>query len=162
MIGRRPPAARTRRDSTDIDGETTSEGGAFAALELAILMPFIVVMLLLVVAFGRVARGRELVDQAAQAAARAGSLASSPGAAAVAADAAAHRTLADGGMSCASVQVDLDTSGFRPGGQVDAHVTCAANLAGLTLSGVPGDVQLAASSVSPLEPYRPLAAAAGP
>lgn len=149
MIAPRPPRGR------DGDG-AVAEVGAFAALELAILLPFIVVMLLLIVAFGRVSRGRELVDQAAEAAARAGSLTTSPAAATAAAVQAARQTLTGGGLSCADVQVDLDTSAFRPGGQVDAHVTCTTDLAALTLSGVPGHVRLDATSVSPLELYRPL------
>jgi Flp pilus assembly protein TadG len=138
------------------------EAGAFAALELAILVPFIIVMLLLVVAFGRVERGRELVDRAAASAARAASLATNPGAARTAAETAAAQTLANGGLSCALMQVAVDTSEFHPGGLVSARVHCSADLAGLTLSGVPGHVPLAATSTSPLEPYRQLTAAAGP
>jgi Flp pilus assembly protein TadG len=132
------------------------EAGGFAALELAILFPFVVVMLLLVVAFGRVERGRELVDQAAQAASRAGSLTDSPAAARTAATQAAQQTLTDGGLSCTGIQVTLDTSAFRPGGQVAAHVSCPADLGDLTLSGAPGHTGLSATSVSPLEPYRAL------
>lgn len=167
-----PPAHRADRqtaagtsagvgDDTDRGEVACRDAGGFAALELAILLPFVVVMLLLVVAFGRVSRGRELVDQAAEAAARAGSLNASPAAATAAAAAAAHQTLAQGGLSCGDVQVLVDTSAFHPGGQVDARVTCTTDLAGLTLSGVPGHVHLTASSVSPLSPYRPLALGAG-
>jgi Flp pilus assembly protein TadG len=138
------------------------ERGAFAALELAILLPFVIVMLLLVVGFGRVERGRELVDQAAASAARAASLSTSPGAARTAAISAATGTLRSGGMSCAGVRVSVDTGGFHPGGDVAARVTCVANLAGLTLSGVPGHISLSATSTSPLEPYRQLTAQDGP
>jgi Flp pilus assembly protein TadG len=138
-----------------------ADRGGFAALELAILFPFVIVMLLLVVGFGRVSRGRELVDQAAQAASRAGSLTTSPGAAHDAAIQAAQQTLSDGGLSCSGVQVTLDTSAFRPGGQVDAHVTCTADLSALTLSGVPGHIALSADSVSPLEPYRQINTGSG-
>jgi Flp pilus assembly protein TadG len=145
-----------RRTAHESRGMDHRDRGGFAALELAILFPFVIVMLLLVVGFGRVSRGRELVDQAAQSAARAGSLASSPGAAHDAGVQAAEQTLADGGLSCSAVQVSLDTTAFRPGGQVGAHVTCTADLAGLTLSGVPGHVALSADAVSPLEPYRQL------
>ena len=133
-----------------------ADRGAFAALELAILFPFVIVMLLLVVAFGRVERGRELVDQAAQAASRAASLTGSPGAARTAATQAAEQTLDGGGMSCAGVQISVDTTAFRPGGQVRASVHCAAELSGLTMSGVPGHVSLAATAISPLDPYRQL------
>src|SRR4051812_8975739 len=98
--------------------------GAFAALELVILMPFVIIMLFLVVAFGRVERGRELVDQAAAAAARAGSLSTNAVSAQQAAQSAAEQTLRDGGMSCSSVYAHLDTSQFYPGGQVTANVSC--------------------------------------
>lgn len=134
-----------------------SDHGAFAALELVIVFPFVIVMLLLVVGFGRVSRGRELVDQAAQSAARAGSLSSTPGAASTAAQQAAAQTLSDGGLSCSNVTVTVDTSRFHAGGEIVAHVRCTTNLSGLTLSGVPGSVTLTAASTSPLETYRQIA-----
>lgn len=128
--------------------------GAFAALELAILLPFIVVMLLLVAAFGRVERGRELVDQAAQAAARAASLTGSAPAAQSAALAAAQDSLADGGLSCGSMEIDLDTGAFHSGGTVGARLRCTTDLSDLTLSGVPGHVSLTARAEATLENYR--------
>jgi Flp pilus assembly protein TadG len=144
--------------TTSRDGEL----GAFAALELAILTPFIVVMLLLVVAFGRVERGRELLDSAAASAARAASLAGSPGAAHDAAITAATAALAQGGLSCTNVHVDLDTRAFHPGGQVTARLACSTDLSGLTLSGVPGHLHLTAAETSPLEPYRQFTTASNP
>lgn len=141
---------------------TGRDGGAFAALELAILLPFVIVMLLLVVAFGRVERGRELVDSAAASAARAASLSPSPVAARAAATAAAAQELSHGGLSCAAFHVDLDTTQFRPGGAVTARLACSSELAGLTLSGVPGHVTLTASARSPLEPYRQVLTGAAP
>jgi Flp pilus assembly protein TadG len=138
------------------------EAGAFAALELAILLPFVIVMLLLVVAFGRVERGRELIDQASASAARAASLSTSPGAARTAAITAATQTLTNSGLSCAGMQIDVDTSAFHPGGQVTAHLSCTADLAGLTLSGVPGHVRLKSTATSPLEPYRQLTSGTAP
>jgi Flp pilus assembly protein TadG len=144
------------------DEHDTPDSGAFAALELAILLPFVIVMLLLVVAFGRVERGRELVDQAAASAARAASLSTSPGQAQSAAIDAATQTLTNGGLSCGGMQVSVDTSSFHPGGDVTAHISCSADLAGLTLSGVPGHVHLSSSATSPLEPYRQLDTASTP
>lgn len=130
--------------------------GAFAALELVLLVPFIIVMMLLVVGFGRVERGRQLVDQAAQAASRAASLTLSPGAAQTAAKQAAAQTLDDGGLSCSSMSVDIDTSAFYAGGQVTAHLSCTADLSGLALAGLPGATTLTSNSTSPLETYRQL------
>ncbi len=134
----------------------TAEGerGAFAALELVILVPFIIVMMLLVVGFGRVERGRQLVEQAAQAASRAASLSLSPGAARAAAQQTAEQTLSGDGLSCSAMSVDIDTSAFYAGGQVTAHLTCRADLSHLALAGLPGSARLSADSTSPLEKYR--------
>ncbi len=132
------------------------ERGAFAALELVILTPFIIVMMLLIVGFGRVERGRQLVDQAAQAASRAASLTVSPAAAQTAAKQAAEHTLSDGGLSCSSMTVNIDTSAFYAGGQVTAHLSCQADLSQLAMAGLPGSTRLSSDSTSPLEQYRPL------
>lgn len=138
-----------------------ADRGAFAALELAILLPFVIVMLLLVVGFGRVERGRQLVDQAAQAASRAASLSADPGTARIAAEQAAQQTLRGGGLSCSSVRVEIDTSAFYPGGYVGAQLTCTADLSRLALAGLPGIAHLTAASTSPLETYRQFNGSAG-
>jgi Flp pilus assembly protein TadG len=140
-----------------VDGDQ----GAFAALELAILVPFIIVMMLLVVGFGRVERGRQLIDQAAQAASRAASLSNSPLAAQTAGQQAAEQTLSDGGLSCATVNVQIDTTAFYAGGQVTAHLSCDTNLSDLAMAGLPGSTTLTADSTSPLEQYRQLGGAGG-
>jgi len=125
-----------------------------AALELAILTPLIIAMLLLVVGLGRVSHGRQLVDQAAAAAARAAALTNAPGSASDAAQQAAQDTLTQAGVSCGQLQVQVDTGAFRPGGFVDVTVRCAANLSGLALAGMPGSMTLTATSRSVLEAHR--------
>jgi Flp pilus assembly protein TadG len=152
------PSVRRRRAAVSTQDD---DRGAFAALELVILFPFILIMIALVAAFGRVERGRQLVDQAAQAASRAGSLASTPYTADVAAHDAAAQTLQDGGLSCSDVAVSLDTSQFFAGGKVVAHVVCVADLSGLALAGVPGSVRLTADSTSPMDRYRQLSLTLG-
>lgn len=131
-----------------------AECGAFAALELVILFPFILVMIALVAAFGRVERGRQLVDQAAAAAARAGSLAATPYTAQAAAQNAAAETLRDGGLSCTDFTLALDTSQFHAGGKVIAHLSCVSSLSGLAMAGVPGAVTLRVTATSVIEDYR--------
>jgi Flp pilus assembly protein TadG len=133
----------------------------FAAVELAILAPVVFALLLLVVGFGRVAHGRQLVEQAAAAAARAAALANDPAAAAVQARAGAGDTLAHAGMSCTGMTVEVDTAGFGPGGEVAARVRCTADLSGLALAGLPGHVTMTAAATAPLETYRDLPGAAG-
>jgi len=48
----------------------------------------------------------------------------------------------------------VDTAQFRPGGQVGVTVTCASDLSGLALSGLPGTKTLQADATAPLEQYR--------
>ncbi len=123
-------------------------------LELVVMVPVIVLMLLMVTGLGRISHGRQLVQAASAAAARAASLSPDPGRAGEQADLAARESLRQGGLSCDSAQVRVDTSQFRPGGQVSVSVTCAADLSHLTLAGFPGSVTLRSTSLSPLETYR--------
>lgn len=132
------------------------EDGGFAALELVILTPVVLVMLLVVVGFGRVSHARSLVDQAAAAAARAASLASDPGAAANAARSEAAADLDQVGISCTHFVTDADVSAFRPGGQVTVTITCTASLAGLAITGLPGHTTLTGSATAPVDAYRTL------
>lgn len=133
-----------------------NDRGAFAALELVILFPFVLVMLLLVVGFGRVERGRELVDQASQAAARAASLAPNPSAAQTAAQQAAEQTLRNGGLSCtgAGASAYADTARFGPGGSVTTHVSCTVSLQDVVVAGFPGHTTLTSASTSTIGQYQ--------
>ena len=89
--------------------------------ELVILTPIVIVMLLLVVAFGRYAHGRQLVEQAAAAAARAASLSATAVQADGRARQAASASLSDAGVSCTSMSITVDGSDFRAGGTVGGH-----------------------------------------
>ena len=130
----------------------------FFALELALFAPLIVVMLLTVVALGDVEQGRLQVDQAASAGARAASLAYTPGQADTAGRAAVSSTLAQAGLSCAHLSVEVEVDDFRPGGQVTVRVGCDADLSRLALTGVPGSLTVRASSTAAIEVYRDIGA----
>lgn len=130
-----------------------------AAVELAVLTPFVIAALLLVVGFGRVTQGRQLVDQAVSAAARAASLANTPGQAQTDGQQAAADTLQRAGVSCTALGVAIDTSAFHAGGKVDARVDCTADLSGLALAGLPGTLTMTATARAPLENLRDLPAA---
>ena len=153
------PVSRLRARLVGVDGGSREDG--FAALELAILSSFLIVILLLVVGLGRVSHGRQLIDQAGAAAARAAALTNAPGQASTDAQQAAADTLAQAGMACAQLHVDVDTGAFHPGGYVDVAVRCTADLSGLALAGMPGSVTLTSTSRSPLETYRDLTGASG-
>ena len=90
-------------------------------MEIVILTPLFIVLLLLVVGLGRYAHAEQLTEQAAGAAARAASLTTGGAAATGAADRAARDTLAGLGLTCTGLDTAVDTSRFRPGGQVARH-----------------------------------------
>ena len=129
--------------------------GGFSTLELVIITPFLLAFVLLVVGFGRVTHGRQEVQAAAAAAARAASLANTPGEAQTAAQQEATADLAQAGISCqSSPPPTVDTSQFYAGGQVRVTITCVTNLSDLTVVGFPGHKTLTASATVPLEQYR--------
>jgi Flp pilus assembly protein TadG len=146
-IGVRVPLACRGRASSGDEG--------LMAIELAILAPIVLIMLLVVVAFGRVTHGRALVDESAAVAARAASLATTPGQAQADAAQAARDTLT-AGLSCTGAGVTVDTEAFRPGGQVAVTVTCSVDLSATALAGLPGTLTMRASAVSPIEAHRDL------
>lgn len=125
-----------------------------SSMELAVLAPIVIALVLLVVAFGRVAHGRQLVESVAWSAARSSSLAVSPAAAADRAQESAQSALADAGLSCASLTATVDTSTFRAGGHVTVTVACTADLSTLAIPGVPGSITLTETASAPLETYR--------
>src|SRR6478735_4575667 len=86
--------------------------------EFVVLAPIMIVVVLLVVGLGRYAHGKQLVEQAAAAAARAASLTSTTAQARTRAGQAATGSLSDAGVSCTGITADIDTGSFRPGGVV--------------------------------------------
>ena len=128
-----------------------------AAIELVLLVPALMLLLLFAVAGGRVAIAHGSVQQAAADAARAASIARTAGSAQTSAVAAARATLANQGLTCASMTVTLDTSGFAtpvgPPASVAATVSCAVELSELALPGLP-DRLVSATVASPLDVFR--------
>lgn len=155
----RPRGAGPRlahRRATAVHAHGAGAEGGFAALELAIMTMFVIAMVLLVVGLGRVSHGRALIDAAGSAAARAAALDNAPGPASTDARRAAADTLAQAGMSCRGLLVEVDTGAFHPGGYVAVTVRCTADLSGLALTGLPGSVLLTSTSRSVLETHRDL------
>ena len=122
--------------------------------EFVVLAPIVIAIVLLVVGLGRYAHGKQLVEQAAAAAARAASLSSNAAAAEARAGQAAAGSMADAGLSCTGMTADVGTGDFRPGGVVTVTVTCTADLSGLALSGLPGAATISATGRAPLEEHR--------
>lgn len=121
------------------------------AVELAIGIPMLVLVVLLVAATYAMGRANLDVNAAAAAGARAGSLARNAHAATSAATDAARANLAS---RCAHLSVDVATSGFRRGGQVRVTLSCTVTTRGLTGIGLPGSTTFKASATSPIDVYR--------
>ena len=128
------------------------------AVEAAILAPALLLILALLMFGGRNAIATGAVEQAAVDAARAASLARTGAQADTAARDAAARSLADQDLDCATITIQVDTSGFRtrPGqsASVDTTVTCLLRLSDLALPGIPGSKRISATAVSVVDTYR--------
>jgi Flp pilus assembly protein TadG len=124
------------------------------SVELVLVAPVFLTGLLLVVGLGRIVEAEGRVQGAARDAARAASVARNVVSAAEAARGAAAVNLEERGVSCTAFEVLVDTTNFRPGGQVRVSVACTADLSGLGLSGLPGSKTLRSEATAPLEQYR--------
>ncbi|UZJ33480.1 pilus assembly protein [Streptomyces endophytica] len=121
---------------------------------MVLLTPLLVLMLLVVVALGRLADARLVVADAAHQAARAASLARTEHVAHTQALRAAATSLKGTGATCTSPSVHLTTGGLAPGTKVSAKVTCTAALGDLTRTGMPGHVRLVGTAFSVVDSFR--------
>jgi Flp pilus assembly protein TadG len=131
----------------------SGDDGSVSA-EMALITPVLLTLLLIAVGTGRLVSARLDVADAAHQAARAASLARTPGAASAAAQSAAHEALDGEGRACSHLAVTTDTGSFRPGGQVSVTAACTADLADLAAIPWPGDHTVTETFTAPLETYR--------
>lgn len=136
-------------------GHRARETGSVSA-ELVILTPLLILLLLFSVALGRIAGSRINIDGAASQAARAASIARNPAAASGIAEKTAAAALADQDVTCANLDVTVDTGDFRAGGSVAVTVTCTVRLRDLTGLRLPSTKTLSARAVAPIDRYRGL------
>ena len=158
MTGRRgaPPIAMkssTRRSAAGAGRALRDERGAVAT-ELVLLTPLLILLLLFVVALGRLAGARIDVDGAAAQAARAASIATTPGGATAAAQQSAAAALGSDHVTCATLQVATDTARFAPGGSVTVTVTCAVALSDLSGLRLPVTESISSTAASVVDTYR--------
>ena len=145
---------RIVRGSTPGVGRGLRDERGAVATELVLLTPLLIVMLLFVVALGRLAGARINVDGAAAQAARAASIATTPGGATAAAQQAATAALGSDHVTCATLQVTTDTARFAPGGSVTVTVTCAVALGDLTGLALPATESVSSTAASVIDTYR--------
>jgi Flp pilus assembly protein TadG len=125
-----------------------------AALELVLLVPVLLLLLLLVVAGGRLVQARGDVDAMARDAARAASVARSPGEAVARAEAMVRERVGEGGVQCREPAVVTDTAAFRPGGIVSVAVTCNVDLAAVSALGIATSHALGAQATEVIDARR--------
>jgi Flp pilus assembly protein TadG len=129
-----------------------------AAVELTLLVPALLLVLGLLVAGGRLWFARTTVNEAAQTAARAASLARSPTAAIAAGREAGSQSLATAGLRCRSTSVSVSTAAFSvPVGTpstVTSTILCRVDFSDVFLPGWPGSLQLTGRGSAALDTYR--------
>jgi Flp pilus assembly protein TadG len=128
------------------------EGQAIA--ELVIVVPAFLIIIVLMVALGRVDSAQGDVESAARAGVQEAVVQADPGAAQTQAMTAATNTLDGAGLTCPSPQVTTDTSNFVAGGTVSVTVTCVTSLADVSVPGMPGAKTLSATSVAHVDQFR--------
>ncbi|RBQ17235.1 pilus assembly protein TadE [Spongiactinospora rosea] len=129
-----------------------------AVVEFVVLVPVLLALIALAIAFGSVRLSYGAVEAAARDAARQASLARSPAHARAVAISSVTATLTQEGLTCHNVNVTVEVGGFhRPLGQpaqVSARVQCTVSPAVLSIIVLPGSITLDARFDSPLDPYR--------
>jgi Flp pilus assembly protein TadG len=124
------------------------------ALELVILTPILVMLMMFLVALGRMVEAQGQVDGAARDAARAASIAQSYGLAEQNAQQAANTDLT-GSAACTttpSVQFGGGTD-LTPGGVVNIVIRCNINLSYLSLLGISSTKTIVGHASAPIDTY---------
>lgn len=138
-----PRRERLRRD----------ESGSVTA-ELVLLTPLLILLLLFVVALGRLSGARLEVDGAAAQAARAASIARAPATAVAMATQTATAALGSDHVTCAQLTVSTNTAQFAPGGSVAVTVTCHVALSDLTGLRLPPSESVSSTATAVIDVYR--------
>lgn len=145
---RRQREIRASRQSL-LDG---SESGV-AVVELILWIPVMTLVVITVIAFGRIRQAGNKSEEASRDAARAASLTMTLSQAHDAALAAAKESLGRKDITCTKLDVKL-TGSVNPGGLITVEVSCTADLSDLAAPFLPGSKTLTATSSAPIESTR--------
>lgn len=125
------------------------------AVELAFVMPLLLLLLALVYAYGRVAQVNGALEAGTRDASRSASQARSLDQAREVARAAVESSLTVSNGAClGTLEVEIRNGVFRPGFPVTVDARCTYPLGDLGLPGVPGTMDAEASFTSPVDPNR--------
>ncbi|MET0323945.1 MAG: TadE/TadG family type IV pilus assembly protein [Ilumatobacteraceae bacterium] len=135
-------------------GRLRGSRGDSGPLEVVILLPAVLLLFGLVVAFGRTTTAATNVEHAAAVGARAAASAQTYGGATILAGGVVDESLAGSGLSCVSVSTALSGS-FAPGGRVTVTVSCVVELGDVTQFGfLPGSRTLTATATEVIDRTR--------
>ena len=135
-------------------GELGRDESGSVTAELVLLTPLLILMLLFVVALGRLSGARLEVDGAAAQAARAASIARYPATAVAMAAQTATAALGSDHVTCAQLTVTTNTAQFAPGGSVAVTVTCTVALSDLTGLRLPASESVSSRAVAVIDTFR--------
>lgn len=128
------------------------------AVELLIIAPAVLLFVLLLVAFGRVASTSSAMDAAAASAARAASQTHDEVTAEEVAMEQVSASIAGAGLNCSGLAVDVDASAFGlpvgVPGSIVVEIACTVSLSDVALPGIPGSVNLSGRAASPVDILR--------
>ena len=127
---------------------------AQSTVELAIVLPSVVVGLLLVIGLGILGQAKAGVQAVADEAARAGALTNTPAAAEAVGTDRAYRVAQGYGLDPGRLAVTIDTSDFQRGGTVSAEVDYRVPLHDLLPMIWGADVPLSHTASEPIDAYR--------
>ena len=151
MMTRHPTASSTW------PSEIVNQRGS-SSVELALVVPALVLMLGLLVGGGRLWFARTTVQEAAHTAARAASLARSAEQATADGTIAGRESMSTSGLRCLDFGVTFDLAAFATPVGVPASVTatvrCAVPFADVFLPGMPGTITLTDSQISAVDTHR--------
>jgi Flp pilus assembly protein TadG len=121
---------------------------------MVILLPAVLLVFGLAVAFGRTTTASTDVEHAARVGARAAAAAQTAGGGQARAGQVVADTLRRAGMSCAGGPSISVGGSWAPGGRVTVTVACTASLADLTQFGIPGSKTLRATATEVIDVTR--------
>lgn len=138
--------------------DVRDERGGSASVEAAVLAVVMGLLVAFAIAGGRLVAAEAAADHAARSAARMASLQRDAATATAVARDAAALGLAEQGLRCVSLDIDVDTGGFArafgTAASVSATVRCTISWADLGLPGAPGTRTVDSTFVSPLDRWR--------
>ncbi|GAA4901970.1 hypothetical protein GCM10025789_20760 [Tessaracoccus lubricantis] len=134
------------------------ERGLAVSVEAAVVLPALVLFIGLLLTLARVALADQHVGAAAAAGARAASLERSAAVAQSSAESAVGSALEQRNVACRTTAVVADAAGVArelgTHAEVSVAVTCAVELADVSLPFVPGTISVTAERTSPVDPLR--------